>query len=152
MTQRIPELRAFFSLEKKEITIIYSYKRNIFLTFTYINENLPNILQFIFGYKIRFEMLKTFNLKAKQWNAKCVTIGLEKNWHISIWNLIIRHICYLEILIIMMQKVKQTTKLPVNETKILGQWNWTDSVPSSESRLTVKKGNKHHKSFKFSCV
>lgn len=69
-----------------------------------------------------------------------------------IWNLIIRHICYLEILIIMMQKVKQTTELPVNEMKILGQWNWTDSVPSSESRLTVKKGNKHHKSFKFSCV
>lgn len=55
LTQRIPELRAFFSLKKKEITIIYSYKRNIFLTFTYINENLPNILQFIFGYKIRFD-------------------------------------------------------------------------------------------------
>lgn len=49
------------------------------------------------------------------------------------------NIFYLEKLIIMMQKVKQTTKLPVNEMKILGQWNWTDSVPFSESRLTVKK-------------
>lgn len=49
------------------------------MTFTYIYENLPNILQFMFGYKISFEMLKTFNLKAKQWNAKFVTIGLEKN-------------------------------------------------------------------------
>lgn len=132
-----PWVTGFLLLRKKEITIIYNYKRNIFLTFTYINENLPNILQFIFGYEIRFEMLKTFNLKAKQWNGKCVTIGLEKNWHINICNLIIRHICYLEILIIMMQKVKQTTKLPVNETKILGHWNWTDLVPSSESRLTV---------------
>lgn len=133
-----PWVTGFLLLRKKEITIIYSYKRNIFLTFTYIYENLPNILQFIFGYKISFEMLKTFNLKAKQWNAKCVTIGLEKTYK-HIWNLIIRHICYLEILIIMMQKVKQTTKLPVNEMKILGQWNWTDSVPFSESRLTVKK-------------
>lgn len=80
-----PWVTGFLLLRKKEITIIYSYKRNIFLTFTYIYENLPNILQFIFGYKISFEMLKTFNLKAKQWNAKCVTIGLEKNWHINIF-------------------------------------------------------------------
>lgn len=59
---------------------------------------------------------------------------------------------YLKIHSIMMQQVKQTAKLPANKIKILGQWNWTDSVPSSKSHPPFKKEDIHEKSFKFSCI
>lgn len=56
-----PIVTGFLLLRKK---IIYSNKRITFLTFTYINVNLTNVLQLIFDYKIRFEMLKkTLTLK-----------------------------------------------------------------------------------------
>lgn len=68
----------------------------------------------------------------------------DKYWIIFAYCILLTH---LEINIIMIQQVKQTATLPVDEMKILGQWNWSNSVPSSESHSPFEKENEHEKSF-----